>query len=142
MGGGRGGPRQPRNPAAVSNPQSGRRTDGGAGGKSQPIRVPTGGAYGQNQAATQQQGAAPMASGGPNQPGQPTAQGPSPDEAMGGGVFGATQRPGEPPTLGGATSAEQVAGNVDHLLRVMYAKFPHPAILTLMKKEPEKRAYR
>ncbi len=138
----RGGNQPPRRPAAVSNPQSGQRTDGGPGSSSQPIRVPTGGAFGQNQAATQQQGAAPMASGGPPAPGQPGAQGPPPAEAMGGGVFGASNRPGESGTLGAATGSEQVAGNVDHLLRVMYAKFPHPAIAQLMKKEPEKRAFR
>jgi hypothetical protein len=41
-----GGARQPNNPAPVSGPgQLSRRTDGGPGGK-QPIRVPTGGDYG------------------------------------------------------------------------------------------------
>ena len=137
----RGGNQPPRRPAAVSNPQSGQRTDGGPGSSRQPVRVPTGGGYGQTQAATAQQSAAPMASGGPAAPGQPGAQGPPPDEAMGGGVFGPTDRPGEPATLGGATGAQHASENVDHLIRLMYAKFPHPAIGKLMKKEPERRAY-
>ena len=31
--------------------------------------------------------------------------------------------------------------NVDHLIRMMYARFPNPAIAQLMKKEPERRAF-
>ena len=135
MGGGRGGPRQPRNPAAVSNPQSGRRTDGGAGSKSQPLRVPTGGAYGQNKAATQQQGAAPMASGGPTAPGQPTAQGPSPDAAMGGGVFGPTERPNEP--LAAPSGMENpMANDPQATLRLLYSVMPHPNIRRLLDMRP------
>lgn len=42
-----GGARQPSNPAPVSGPgQLSRRTDGGPGNAKQPIRVPTGGDYG------------------------------------------------------------------------------------------------
>ena len=137
----RGGNQPPRNPAAVSNPQSGNRTDGGAGSTSQPIRVPTGGAYGQTGAATAQQGGAPMASGGPAAPGAETAGGPAPAEAMGGGVFGESERPGEPATLGAGTGMENAAANVDHMLRLMYAKFPHPAIGRLMKKETGERNF-
>jgi hypothetical protein len=135
---GRGGLQQPKNPAAVSNPGSGRRTDGGAGSKSQPLRVPSGGAYGQRQAATQQQQAAPMAAGGPT--GTPSGS-PAPQGAgAGAGVFGPTERPGEPATFGAMTGPAAAAQNVDHVVRMMYAKFPNPAIAQLMKKEPEKRA--
>ena len=135
---GRGGLQQPKNPAAVSNPGSGRRTDGGAGSKSQPVRVPSGGAYGQRQAAEAQQSAAPMAAGGP-EGGPPQGAAPQGGGAAG-GVFGPSERPGEPATYGAMTGPQAAANNVDHLIRTMYASFPHPAIAQLMKKEPERRA--
>lgn len=53
-----GGYRKPSNPAPVSNPGSGRRTDGGA---AQPIRPVSGMPYGQNQQVNSLQAAAPMA---------------------------------------------------------------------------------
>lgn len=44
----RGGYRQPNNPAPVSGPGAlSRRTDGGGPGNQQPVRVPTGGSYGE-----------------------------------------------------------------------------------------------
>jgi hypothetical protein len=138
----RGGNRPPERPAAVSNPGSGRRTDGGAGSKSQPLRVPTGGAYGQAQASENQQKGAPLAAGGPAQSGggPPAGSGGQGVPSPGGGVFGPTERPGEPATFGAMTGPQAASQNVDHLIRMMYAKFPNPAIAQLMKKEPEKRA--
>lgn len=54
----RGGYRQPGNPAPVSGPGAlSKRTDGGPG---QPVRAPSGGAYGERQALEQMQQAAPL----------------------------------------------------------------------------------
>ncbi len=122
-----GGPRQPQNPAAVSAPGSGRRTDGGAGSKKQPLRVPSGGAYGERKAATEQQQAAPMAAGGPATPGG----GPAPQGSGGapGGAFGPTQRPNEPPSQQpGSPLMNPLASSPQAALRAIYAKFPNPAI--------------
>lgn len=65
-----GGPRTPANPAPVSGPGAlSRRTDGGPGNAKQPIRVPTGGAYGDATSLQQTQQAAPLAaSPGGDQP--------------------------------------------------------------------------
>jgi hypothetical protein len=129
---GRGGNQPPRNPAPVSNPGSGRRTDGGAGSKSQPIRVPTGGKYGEAKALEAQQRGAPLASsGGPPAPpsggGVPTG-GAGPE--AGGGAFGPSQRPNESPSA--PVTNNPAAQNPQEALRVMYANFPHPAIKRLL----------
>jgi hypothetical protein len=127
---GRGGPRQPRNPAPVSNPGSGRRTDGGAGSQSQPLRVPSGGAYGERKALTEQQQGAPLGAGGPaaapnrdmisgaNQP-QPT------------GVFGPTERPMESNSANNMDPTA-IENSPDAVLRQMYAVFPSPHIARLI----------
>ena len=135
---GRGGPRQPANPAPVSNPQSGRRTDGGAGSKSQPLRVASGGAYGQRQAATNQQQAAPLA----NEEGIT----PTPDANMisganqpqGGGMFGPTQRPAEMNSANVGQPQDPMQDS-DKVLRIMYSIFPHPNIQRMLNR---KRDYR
>lgn len=58
----RGGARQPSNPAPVSGPGAlSRRTDGGPGDQKQPIRVPTGGNYGDATQMLKLQQAAPLA---------------------------------------------------------------------------------
>lgn len=101
----KGGPRTPSNPAPVSGPGAlSRRTDGGPG--KQPIRVPTGGSYGDATQSLQTQQGAPMAA--------------SPGGASGGAVpslleglglpqgpgFGEpTQNPDEPVTNGAALGA-------------------------------------
>lgn len=57
-----GGARQPSNPAPVSGPGAlSRRTDGGPGDQKQPIRVPTGGNYGDATQMLKLQQAAPLA---------------------------------------------------------------------------------
>ena len=134
----RGGNQPPRRPAAVSNPQSGQRTDGGPGSSKQPIRVPTGGAYGETGAATAQQGAAPMAAGGPQAPGQPGAAGPDAASAMGGGMFGPTTRPAEPNGQN-ALGEQNPMDDTDAVLRIMYSMMPHPNIARLIN---TKRDYR
>jgi hypothetical protein len=130
---GRGGNQPPRNPAAVSNPGSGRRTDGGAGSKSAPLRVPSGGAYGARKATEAQQSGAPLAAGGGQPPsgggmGGPSAGGGAPP--TGGGAFGPTQRPHESPSQ--QVTNNPVAQNPQEALRVMYSRFPHPAIKRLL----------
>ncbi len=132
---GRGGARQPQNPAAVSNPQSGARTDGGAGSKSQPLRVPTGGKYGEAKALTEQQQAAPLAAGsvgpeGPQGGGAPPGGGQPP---QGPGLFGPTQRPSEPITTGALGAPDQPMLTADELLRVMYRKRPSPYLARLIR---------
>ncbi len=129
---GRGGPRQPARPAAVSGPGAlSARTDGGAGSAKQPIRVATGGAYGERQAAVEQQQAAPMAAAGGagGTPAPVQGQVASPPGG-GGGVFGATQHPEQP--MGGAGGVNQMAQNPQQVLRYVYSKFPHPAIARLL----------
>jgi hypothetical protein len=135
MANGHGGVRTPANPAAVSTPGSGRRTDGGAGSSRQPLRVPTGGAYGDTKAATEQQQAAPLAAG-------PTAGAASPQPAGGGGgaprqaptgVFGPTQRPNESNSAGiGTPQGNPMVGDPQAVLRILYGQFPHPAIRRLI----------
>jgi hypothetical protein len=128
----RGGKRVPQRPAAVSNPQSGQRTDGGPGSKSQPIRVPTGGAYGEAQALESQQQGAPLPTGGLG--GAPTARTPNAAPLNQGiDVFGPTKRPYQDPRMGSsAMPTTALARNPQAALRVMYAKFPHPAIQRLL----------
>ena len=132
---GRGGPRQPANPAPVSNPGSGARTDGGAGSKKQPLRIPTGGAYGQAKAATEQQQAAPMAAGSPQgpPPGAPAPQGGGVPGPTSPGMFGPTQRPTESIMAGANGAPEQPQMTSDELLRVMYAKRPSPYLARLLR---------
>ena len=135
-GGGRGGYRQPANPAAVSNPQSGARTDGGAGSQSQPLRVPSGGAHGARQAAIQQQQGAPLAAGGAGMPpgAGPGGGAPGPGvlpPGMAGGVFGPSTSPG----MAGSDPIDpgtMMAQNPQMFLRVLATKFPHPALRRLV----------
>jgi len=131
---GRGGPRQPRNPAPVSNPGSGRRTDGGAGSKSQPLRAPSGGAYGERKATLEQQAAAPMAGAGPTggagAPAPPVAPGAPPQ----GGVFGPTTQPNVPSSGMVNGPMKDAASDPDHFLRILYSQFPTPAIGALLRR--------
>ena len=132
-----GGPRQPANPAPVSNPGSGRRTDGGAGSKSQPLRVATGGAYGESKALTEQQQGAPMAAGGPTGPTGGAAPGPAggaaPPGGGGAGLFGPTARPTESIMAGANGAPDQPQLTSDELLRVMYQKRPSPYLARLLR---------
>lgn len=94
----RGGYRQPANPAPVSGPGPlARRTDGGPG--KQPIRVPSGGAYGDRQALEQMQQAAPVAASPGGDVGAP-----EPADLMSQvvGFDQPTQQPDTPVTAGAA----------------------------------------
>lgn len=102
MADGRGGQRTPSSPAPVSGPGAlSKRTDGGPG---QPVRVPTGGAYGDATQLAQLQQAAPLA----QQPGGDQA---APGLLAGltlptGPAFGApSQQPDVPVTAGAAAGA-------------------------------------
>lgn len=96
-----GGYRQPSNPAPVSGPGAlSRRTDGGGPGDQQPVRVPTGGSYGEASQLQQLQQAAPLAA----TPGGDTAQPAAAPIPM--TPFGApTEQPGVPVTDGAALGA-------------------------------------
>lgn len=123
---GRGGRRTPTTPAPVSGPGAlSRRTDGGA---SQPVRVASGGKYGERQAMESLQQAAPMAAGAGAAPPPPTAPLPA--------AFGPTQRPAEPitaglPSMPAAQSLAQL--DADALLRLMIRRYPHPQLVRLMR---------
>ncbi len=137
----RGGQNQPNNPAPVSGPgKLARRTDGGAGSATQPIRTAPGGDYGAKQASEQQQAAAPMAATASSPP-APSANGGAPampPNGAGGALpaaFGPTQRPGESPLAGMNPRGNAIAQDVDSFLRVLYSVFDHPAIGALLRKD-------
>lgn len=99
MANGHGGSRTPSSPAPVSGPGAlSKRTDGGPG---QPVRVPTGGAYGDATQLAQAQAGAPMAaSPGGDQPAHSLLAGLSIPQ---GPAFGApSQQPDIPVTDGAA----------------------------------------
>lgn len=103
MANGHGGARTPSSPAPVSGPGAlSKRTDGGPG---QPVRVPTGGAYGDATQLQQLQQAAPVGAspGGDQQVPAGLLAGLSPPTGPG---FGEpTQQPGVPVTDGAMTGA-------------------------------------
>ena len=125
-----GGKRTPANPAPVSGPgRLSKRTDG------QPGSVASGGAYGERKAAEAQQAAAPMAGGGPATPPVQGGVAPLRAEALNTGidVFGPTKRPGQSPMAGVQNvQSNALARNPQAALRVMYSKFPNPAIQRLL----------
>lgn len=91
-----GGYRRPSNPAPVSNPGSGRRTDGGP---TQAARYMAGGQYGEGQQLMGLQQAAPMAAVS-----KPTVSAPQPQRAVERppitSLTAPTERPNEPLTAG------------------------------------------
>lgn len=89
----RGGYQRPSNPAPVSNPGSGRRTDGGP---TQAGRYIAGGQYGEGRQLMGLQQAAPMAAASPLPSMSKTATGLSPIVPL----TAPTQRPEEPLTAG------------------------------------------
>ena len=130
----RGGYRSPANPAPVSGPGAqSRRTDGGAGSKTQPIRVPTGGDYGEASASRAQQQAAPLAAGGAPTPVAGAGGGGTPVPAQPEGVFGPTERPMESPLAGLAGPGASPPVDVDEAIQALYSVFPHPGLLKLMR---------
>lgn len=131
----RGGRQVPRRPAAVSGPGAlSRRTDGGPGSDTQPIRVPTGGDYGDAKRLEAQQKGAPLPDNTPSPP-SPSGAGSrlSATGPTGGDVFGPTQRPGESP-LAGVPLGGQTPTDPDTIIRLLYAAFPHPQLLKLIRR--------
>lgn len=93
-----GGYRQPGSPAPVSGPGAlSKRTDGGPG--KQPVRAPSGGAYGDRQALEQMQQAAPLSASPGGDVGAPEA---APVDAGVVGFDQPTQQPDTPVTAGAA----------------------------------------
>lgn len=133
---GSGGARTPAKPAAVSGPGAlARRTDGGAGSATQPVRVAPGGAYGSRQAAVEQQQGAPMYAAAPPGGGPPVPS-----------VFRPTDRPNEPITAGlpigpgpGPETGMLDPGDPDVILQALYKILPHPEIARLMMSGHEPR---
>ena len=122
------GYRKPTRPAAVSAPQSGARTDGGPGDK-QPIRTPTGGAYGEASALTEQQQGAPLAAGGPGPQGQGEAPAAPPMPQDTPDLFRPTERPAEPMPQPSAESLPEA----DMVLRQMVQMHPSPYLLRILR---------
>jgi len=134
---GRGGYRQPAKPAAVSNPGSGARTDGGAGSKRQPVRVPSGQTYGDRAPSEAQQRAIPLpdTSGPLAGAGGGGAGGAAPPGPVGGagledGVFGPTDRPMEAPTAGAMPGSQPMDPQI--LIRQLYQKHQVPWLMRLL----------
>lgn len=120
----------PQRPAAVSGPGAlSQRTDGGPGSSKQPIRVPTGGAYGEAKALTEQQQAAPMAAGGPGPDGRAPAAG---GAVPGGDLFGPTTMPEQPIMTGVSNMPETAIPDAKAVLQAVYAAYPSPWIAMML----------
>lgn len=99
----------------------------------QAVRRMPGVAYGEQQALTEQQQAAPLPKDTLPQE-QPRAARPMPQVD----VFAETQRPNEPVTSGlpfgpGVGSNEPIADDPDMLLRAIYSVYPDPLLLRLLR---------
>lgn len=127
---GRGGNRPPANPAPVSLPQSGARTDGPA---TQPVREFEAQRHGQRTALREQQQAAPLQAGPQGAPGGPVGGPPPPD------LFRGTERPDEDPSALATNREADMRPSVfpedpDMLLRVLNNIAPHPDIERLLER--------
>ena len=129
----RGGKRTPRNPAPVAGPGAlSQRTDG------QPIRLASGGDYGDRAASEAMQQAAPLAAAGQaSTTGAPAGSATGPQGAPLPDVFGPTARPGEPITagapLGAGPNGSMLPDDPDAQLRALYEAYPHPDLLALLE---------
>lgn len=128
----RGGYRKPSKPAPVSGPgELSRRTDSGP--PTQPIRVASGGAYGERKALEAQQAAQPLPVAAPSP--QVQAGGPAPtvmSRPGSPGAFGPTQRPWEDPSAG-LHDPSLIPEDPDLLLRALYQLYPHPDLARLIQ---------
>jgi len=118
---GRGGYRQPADPAPVATPDR-NRTDGGPGSKTQPLRRMPDVPYGEQQDLMQQQQIAPL----------PVANQPM----IAPNIFAPTERPGEPGTqgvpIGPGTGPTKIQDNTDTILQALYEVNPSPVILEII----------
>jgi len=104
------------------------------GGRTQPVRVPTGGAYGSAQASQTQQKGAPLQDKRAPAPALPSSPLAVPQQ----GVFGATERPNESPMAGIPQDvAPPPQATTLQLLQVMYRNFPSPVIADLIQQALE-----
>lgn len=102
MANGHGGQRTPSSPAPVSGPGAlSKRTDGGPGAK-QPVRVPTGGAYGDASTLRADQQGAPMGASPGGDQAVPAGLLAGLSIPTGPGLGAPTQQPGTPVTDGAA----------------------------------------
>ena len=141
--GGHGGYRQPANPAAVSGPgASSARTDGGPGNQRQPLRVPTGGRYGEAKALEDQQRGAPLpdatGSGMAVQEttgGSPptTVEGRVPEEEL--DVFRPTEQPDTPLDYQARAGlmGQGPQPSADAVLTQLVESFPSPYLIRLLQ---------
>lgn len=125
----------PKKPAAVSGPGAlARRTDGGPGSSEQPLRVPSGGGYGERQASEAQQRGAPLAVAGaaPAGGGGAPISLPSPD-----GVFGPTEQPNVPLAQGIRPTGQIGEQGMDAqtILELLFEKFPSPYLARMMRND-------
>ena len=107
--------------------------------QNQPVRVATGGAYGERKALESQQAGAPLASntGSPSQagglPSRPVAAPSTPN-----GIFGPTQRPDQSGLTGaglpGIPGSSVLPEDPDMLLRAMFSIAPNPYLLRLIQR--------
>ena len=100
----------------------------------QAVRRIPGVAYGEQQALTEQQQAAPLPKDTMPQA-QPRPARPMPQMD----IFAETQRPSEPVTAGlpfgpGVGPTEPIADDPDMLLRAIYSVYPDPLLLRLLRK--------
>ena len=123
----RGGRRTPANPAAVSGPGAlSKRTDGRPNAPA--ISSAGGRGYGERKALETQESGAPS---GVAPPGSRPAGAPAPPSVQ--QAFGPTQFPQESATTGvGTPQLSPLSQNPQAALRVMYSRFPHPAIRRLI----------
>lgn len=127
--GNRGGYRRPSSPAAASGPGAlSQRTDGGPGDK----KFGQGLDYGENKQVNRLAASAPMG-GPPTQGGGAPRQGGRPPMGPN-GIFGASERPGEPITSGidagpgaGAPMTPRFDDDVNYMVRAIAAENPHLA---------------
>ena len=124
---GRGGARQPSNPAPVpaAGPGAGagqNRTDGGPGNSKQPLRRLPDADYGANKAFVEQQQAAPLPM----------------SEAMNvqPNIFAPSERPNEPATagtpIGDGPGPNMIQDNTDVILEAIYQLNPSPVLLEII----------
>ena len=117
---GRGGYRQPSNPAPVATPNR-NRTDGGPGSKTQPLRRLPNADYGANKEFVEQQQSAPL---------------PVANQVASPNVFAPTERPGEVATqgvpLGPGASPESLPDNTDLILQALVQINPSPILIELI----------
>jgi hypothetical protein len=138
---GRGGYRQPANPAPVATPNR-NRTDGGPGNKKQPLRRLPNAAYGENKAfmeAQQSVGGLPAVKPIPVN---------SNTNSIQNTLFGPTERPMQSDTAGGILDFnsdglvdEMVQDDVDVLLDEMSLRNPNNLILQQLKSTRETQKY-